>query len=282
MNSLVISTRTKLYLFLLPVTNWMLDLPKPYNRVAWTFVSLWRAVWLGFLDANRLNEITRYFYSGYTGFETKDFNVDQGLWPWEADAVREHFSNRKSILVAGAGGGREVIALTRLGFDVTGFDFSPFLVDACRNNLQVAGFSSRILLSALDGLPEGLDRYDALLIGRGVYHHIPSRQRRIEFLGLCRKHIASGAPVILADFFTRSVDSKFYNRTQKIANMFRHLVNRTEMVELGDWLSFCMQHAFIREEVEKELIEAGIQSECYRISPFDETSRLAYVLGRII
>jgi len=234
------------------------------------------------LDADSLNEITRSFYSTENGFESEEFNIHQGLWHWEADAIQERFVNCKRVLVAGAGGGREVIALARFGFEVTGFDFSHILTKACRDNLEKAGCHACVLDEPPDEVPAGLNAYDALLIGRGFYHHIPGRMRRIKFLESCCRYLPIGAPVILSDFFTRPDGMKFYRRTQSTANFVRGIRNSTEQVELGDWLSNCMQHVFIREEIEQELLTAGIKPEIYWISPFSDDSRLAHILGRIL
>jgi 2-polyprenyl-3-methyl-5-hydroxy-6-metoxy-1,4-benzoquinol methylase len=281
MNSLVISRLAKIYLFLLPLSERLTGLPKPYGYVFWSLVTIWRAIWLGLLDASSLNEINWSFYTSQTGFESEDFNINQGLWPWEAKAIRDHLTNVRSVLVAGAGGGREMISLARLGFEVTGFDFSDYLVDACRNNLEKAGLSADIILSPPDILPPALGVYDSLLIGRGFYHHIPNRLRRVKFLSLCCRHLPVGAPIILSDFFIREDRSKFYFRTKLIADFFRKWRRNNEFVELGDSLTNTLQHAFSRKEIECELLDAGIQIESYRASPFSETSRLMHVLGRV-
>jgi 2-polyprenyl-3-methyl-5-hydroxy-6-metoxy-1,4-benzoquinol methylase len=249
------------------------------ERLGSVIRAFWQAVWLGLLDPDALNEITWSYYIGKSGFESEDFNIHQGLWPWEADVIREHFKDKKHILVAGAGGGREVIALARLGYDVTAFDFSSYLTSACRRNIQKAGCHAQVFDTLPDKLPDGLGAYNALLIGRGFYHHIPSRTRRVAFLGACRAHLDLGAPIILSDFFTRSVDSKFYLQTRTVANILRWLRNHKEQVELGDWLTNCMQHAFTREEIEKEFLDAGIELEDYATSPFSEDSHLAHAVG---
>ena len=255
-------------------------MPKPLSRVVWRLQSLWQAVWLGLLDAKGLNEITWVYYMGKSGFEAEEFNIHQGLWPWEANAIHSHFKENKRVLVAGAGGGREVIALVRFGYEVTAFDFSTYLTAACRRNLEKAGCLAQVLDAPPNGFPEGLDVHDALLIGRGFYHHIPGRIRRIGFLKACRAGLKFGAPIILSDFFTRSVSSRFHLRIRTIANFLRQLRSRSERVELGDWLTNCMQHAFTREEIEQEFLDAGLTLEIFAVSPFSEDSHLAHVLGR--
>ena len=276
-----ISRGARLYLAGSRSLSWF-RLSKPFAGLAWRVQALWGAIWLGLLDAERLNEITRFYYMGMSGFDEEEFNIRQGLWSWEATAIRNYLRGHRRVLVAGAGGGREVIALARLGHEVTSFDFSTHLTAACRRNLQKAGCTARVLDAPADKFPDGLDVYDALLIGRGFYHHIPRRKRRVEFLKAGRDRLESGAPILLSDFFTRSAESRFYQRTQVIANLLRLLRNQKGNVELGDWLTNCMQHAFTREEIESEFSAAGILLQGFAVSPFSEESRLAHAVGRTL
>jgi hypothetical protein len=41
-----------------------------------------------------------------------------------------------------------------------------------------------------------------------------------------------------------------------------------------------MQHAFTREEIEQEFLDAGINLEIFAVSPFSEDSHLAHAVGR--
>ena len=254
-------------------------MPKPFDQVVWILEALWRVIWLGLLDMKELNEITLAYYMGKSGFEEEEFNLHQGLWPWESSAIQTYFKGKRRVLVAGAGGGREVIALARSGYDVTAFDFSSYLIAACRRNVEKAGCVAQILDAPPDEVPEGLGDFDALLIGRGFYHHIPRRTRRIAFLKACRVSLKPGAPIIISDFFTRPATSRFHLYTQTLANVLRQLRKSNERVELGDWLSDCFQHAFTCEEIEQEFLEAGIRLELFTISPFSEDARLAHVVG---
>jgi len=77
--------------------------------------------WLGCLDPDDLTAVTiRSFQQSrmYNGLE----HNQSGLLPWEWDAISRFFRPRSRILVAASGGGRELIALHRLGFEADGFD----------------------------------------------------------------------------------------------------------------------------------------------------------------
>jgi SAM-dependent methyltransferase len=273
------SKRVQVYLSLLQVFRWPTRIPKTLASLIWMAGSVWRAIWLGLLDSEELNQVTRAYYMGSSGFEEQDFNVYQGLWPWEASAHDNHLKGYERVLVAGAGGGREVIALARLGHEVTAFDFSTYLTEACRRNLLRAGCSAHVLDAPPNGLPNGLDMYDALWIGRGFYHHIPGRMRRISFLEECRKSLVPGASIFMSDFFTRATHSSFHKRTQFIANICRQVRLEGEKIDLGDWLSICYQHAFTAEEIEQEFLSAGLNLDIFAVTPFSADSHLAHVVG---
>lgn len=266
-----ISKRVRLYRQFIASSGWLPQKP----------LALLQAVWLGLLDAETLNEVTRSGYADQdaAGFGSEEGNL-QGFWPWELDAVQTHFGGCRHVLVAGAGGGREAIALARLGFEVTAFDFCEGLNVACRRNLDKAQLTARVLDAPADRLPDGLGLFDGILVGRGFYHHIPGRNRRVMFLEQCRAHIKADAPLLLSDFFTRTEPSSGLQKIRSIANAVRRLRRCTERVALGDWLSESMQHAFVQAEIESELREARFRPETYSVSPLSDDSHLAHAMGR--
>ncbi len=58
-----------------------------------------------------------------------------GLRPWESDVVGTYFEQCRSILVGSAGGGLEVIALQRRGYDADGFECHEGLVETANRLL---------------------------------------------------------------------------------------------------------------------------------------------------
>jgi SAM-dependent methyltransferase len=263
-----LSRGARLYLRLQERLGWLPPGPR----------ALHQAIWLGLLDPPELNRITRFHYGRPGGFESEAHNLG-GLWPWEADVVRGCFAGRHRLLVAGAGGGREAIALVRLGHAVTACDFCPALTAACRRHAERAGVQVRVIEAPPDGLPSGLGIYDGIYAGRGFYHHIPGRGRRIAFLTACRRHLVPGGPLFLSDFFTRPASGRPGVRAARIANGIRRLRGSPEAIEQGDWLSDCLQHAFTPREISSELGEAGFRMERYAVSPFGPGSRLGHAVG---
>lgn len=241
---------------------------------------LYRAVWLGLLDADAMTEVTRLDYMGRSGFDDEAWNLNTGLWPWEAAAVQDSFAHAARLLVVGAGGGREVIALARQGFQVTGCDFSIDLTEACRRNLAKARLAAVVLEMPPNALHADIGPFDGVLVGRGFYHHIPTTGRRIAFLKACRSVLTDSAPLLLSDFHTQLVTTAGHRRIARVANWVRRWVGPPGRVEEGDWLSSSFQHAFTEEEIRQELASAGFEVLDYRQSPFADDTRLAHALAR--
>ena len=216
-------------------------------------------LWLHVLNARDVDEITLHSYEGPSGFESEAHNL-QPLWAWEHSAYEQYFAASNSILVAGAGGGREMIALARMGFQVTGFDASSDLVAACKDNLQKANISAEILVASPAGVPAECGVHDALVIGRGVYHHIPGRARRIRFLQECRKHIKPGAPLVMGDFHTRG--------DKRPLTAFA----LSRKIEEGDAIGDSFVHYFTGHEIKTELEDAGFELVQFRPTPFPGAS----------
>lgn len=235
----------------------------------WTF-AIHSFAWLQVLSPRDLQDITTSLYSDKerATYGSDDHNF-QELWPWEDDAFRQIFDNSQEVLVAAAGGGREMIALSKMGHTVAGFDPSEELVAACKLNLAKAGINAPIELSPPNTVPGSLATFSALVIGRGSYHHIPGREQRINFLIECQKRLKAGSPVFLGDFYTRTEAG---HRLTAIP---------TGRVERGDSIGVCFFHYFTWAEIENELRLAGLIDIEIRVSPTDssETSP-AHVLAR--
>jgi len=236
------------------------------NRLPQWASVLHSTVWLRLLDARDLDDITMNLYSSRVGagFDGVKHNLSP-LWPWEENAFRQFLPLHANVLVAGAGGGREMIALAKAGHEVIGFDASNDLVVACRENLRRAGVSATIMDAAPGQVPSGLGVHDALVIGRGVYHHIPHRNRRMDFLRACRAHIETGSPLFVGDFLTRAEEQRS---------------SRPVRFERGDLVGSAFFHKFTRDEIVAELDQSGFDLVEFRVTPFEDGGGLAHAIAR--
>ena len=208
------------------------------------------------LSRDDLNAVDAAFY-GSQGLYRGDAHNRRGLFDWEEQALAAHFPPRGSLLVVGAGGGRELLALTRRGYAVDAFECNPELVEVARTFLPREGCDAVVRLLPRDAAPAEGGPYDAAMAGWSVYMLIAGRRRRIAFLRGIRPRLRVGAPLLLS-FFTRGGDARRFRILRAVGGALRRL-RGDEPVELGDDLSPNFVHRFTADEVEGELAEGGFR-----------------------
>jgi hypothetical protein len=249
-----------------------MPLPAPRLRV-WLFLwldrwfqglvrllgTLHEGFWLGCLDAEDLTIVTiRSFEQSFT-YNGSEHN-QSGFFPWEREMIDRFFLPRSKILVAGCGGGRELIALHGLGFQADGFDCTPHLVDTSQRLLQELGISSKVMLCPPNDVPPELTSHHGLIVGWGAYTQIPGSARRIAFLRKLHASVPPGAP-ILVSFWIREEALPDDDKVFRLANRFRSLRGRSaESLEPGDHVTDRgYYHCFAKEEIEAELKAGGFR-----------------------
>jgi len=236
--------------------------------------------WLGLLDREALERLDEHFYSdGHDELAGRVFSYRDdehnrsGLHPWEQAALERHLPPGGRVIVTGAGGGREVLALLERGFDAVGYEPNPTLVAAGAELLRELGHAGRLRGSGRDAFPDGGERADAVLVGWGSYMLIAGSERRVAFLRAARAALPGGAP-LLCSFFVRPPDARYFRILARTANAVRRLRNR-ERVEVGDTLAENFVHRFTREEVERELALGGFRMVEFAHRPYGHAVAVA-------
>jgi hypothetical protein len=123
-----------------------------------------------------------------------------GFYPFEVRAVRDHFPPPPArILVPGAGGGREMIALLKLGYRVVGFDPVERYVQSTRAAIGAWSDAECSCATIQSWAQRPSGRYDAILCGWGVWAHVVARADRLAGLRAFRATCPIG-PVLLSFF----------------------------------------------------------------------------------
>lgn len=189
-------------------------------------------------------------------------DVDGGLEVWERrlyDAVLEP-SDR--ILLVGCGAGRDLLALRELGYNVTGLDPTPELVEQARHNLARRGIAARILegfveTTALDG------NYDVVVLAGNCYSFLPTAVDRITTLARIRNHLPACGRVVIT--YTGAVRRPpFWILMTRIVARLTRADWRPEQGDSfsPDYLKHRLlryQHMFTAGEVARECAEAGLR-----------------------
>lgn len=231
------------------------------KRVLTGLRAIHQGLWLGILDREALHAVAKSEYSAREMYRSPYHNLS-GLFPWEEKMISSYFGECRSVLLGAAGGGREIIALSRRGIQVDAFESCPELVEASRNLLAVEGIGMNAIVAPPDRVPDGFGTYDGLIVGWGGYTHIPGRGARVRFLADFRRHVRPGGPILLS-FVTRKPESLQHRWIFAIARFIRFLRRSRETIEPGDALPSAYFHFFTQDEIRKELEDSGYHLEYY-------------------
>ena len=251
-----------------------------YNRVntIYTYVVkilpvLHQGFWLGLIEAKHLENTTNSFYDYHAKYASEPYNLS-GLFPWETHIFNNYFQGCRRILLGGAGGGREALALSRKGIDVTSFDCNENLVLLASRLAEKEKLSIRMLHAAPSTVPHLNTSFDGFIMGWGAYMHISGSEKRIAFLNNIRQLVQKDAPLLLS-FFTRHPDSRRFRYIHRIASTIRTLRRSSIPIELGDTLDDTLDHYFTQEELNDELYAGGFKMIYYNEYPYGHAVALA-------
>jgi len=211
---------------------------------------------LGFLGEKGMDAIDEMYYNN-TGDYTNDDYTLSGLFPWENETINEHFKDLKNILIIGAGGGREAIALYKEGYAVDCYECNPKLADF--GNLLFRKNDINITIRSIrrNSVPDNPRKYDGILLGWASYTHIRGTQARIKFLRDLYPFMHKDSRLMIS-FLVRTKTSRQEKIAAEIANFIRRLGRRPE-VEHGDRLIPLWVHYFTEDEITQEFVKGGFK-----------------------
>jgi len=212
--------------------------------------------WLGVLDKPLLDAAGEQYYDDRPLYQDFEYNR-RGFFDWERQMVERYFPPTGRLLVTSAGGGREVLAFHKCGYQVDAAECHAGFVTFANEFLAVEQVPCAVQLVAPDEVPPGDERYDAIVVGWSAYMLIQGRARRIAFLRELKPRLNPGAPLLLS-FFTRDGDRPYFRLVRCLANGLRTL-RRREAVDLGDALTPNYVHYFREAELAAELQAAGFE-----------------------
>jgi len=172
------------------------------------------------LNQDQIDQATELNYLTLEKYRNLNYN-NSGLWHWEEKAFKSFFKDCNSILVGACGGGREILALYKMGYKADGFECSEKLVEFCKETLAKENINSQVYICPPSEVPEHINKYDSLIMGWGAYMHIRGREKRIKFLKQLHTKVVNNGPLLMS-FFARD-NSKQYGRIYNIARFVSFL-----------------------------------------------------------
>ena len=162
---------------------------------------------LAWTDPASRSDLTRLLFDRAPTYAPGGAMFRLGLLDWERDLLSPPFPATGRLLVGGAGGGREAIALLARGYEVFAFDPAGALVQAGAPAVAASGgtlcrASYADVVGAAAAEPTPLDAaftrpIDGILLGWGSFSLIVSDEERIALLRALRA-LAPRAPVALS------------------------------------------------------------------------------------
>ena len=225
-------------------------LKKTYNFMD-AFLS---GFWLGIMSEKNLDLYDELHYNKSEKYTDDNYNLS-GLFEWEKERIEKYFSKSKKILLLAAGGGREALALIRMGFDIDSYECNKVLVDYGNVFLEKYTKNFKIKYLSKDSTPDVVKKYDGIIIGWGAYSHNRGSKKRIVFLEKLQPFLNKDAPLIIS-FLTKEEKGRQERVTKKVADFFRSLRNQ-DKIETGDRLQASFVHYFTKEEIINELIQSN-------------------------
>jgi len=218
--------------------------------------SVWAGVLFGILDKPALDRLDHHYYTTNPMYR-RDSYTTRGLFDWEQEALDAFFPAAGNILVIGAGGGREALALINKGYTVEAWECNGSLVAYAQEVFTRQGLANPVRLSPRDDVPETGRQVDGAIIGWTVYSHIQGSHARMNLLARLKDRLKAGAPLLVSYAYLCGPNALF-GVTERVANAIRRMRGR-EPVEYGDFMVPTFSHYFPEEQIRKELTEPGFR-----------------------
>jgi hypothetical protein len=178
-------------------------------------------------------------YSGQAAYSPGSTSFRTKLFPWETRAIEAHFPRPPaSVLIGGAGGGREALALERQGYSVVAFEPAAPLAEALAGSLHASSRAIEVLVGRYEDLPRlerpegsrgGVDlrqraRFDAAVLGWTSFSHIRSDTGRVD--ALRQMSALTDGPILISYFSYQDDRTASGSRRESFAmqvGLFRQL-----------------------------------------------------------
>lgn len=224
-----------------------------------TGTTRWAAPWAaGLCDEAAFVELVTHGWRSEEGYRHPSL-LELDLLPFEKD-IAALMSPRARVAVAGCGGGRDIIALAKRGYSVTGFDIAPSSVETARRALTERGISATVHRGdAADFVCPG-GPFELFIFSWVAYGYIPGKPRRVKALRNALRALAPNGRILLP---LKVRDSEALGRGWRLARLVANLTRNTFHLEPGDLLheGFLYERRFSRDEIAGEAAAADLELE---------------------
>jgi SAM-dependent methyltransferase len=221
----------------------------------------------------RLDDLRAASRLQWRGYSASDDEVDAGLTTFEQRVFARWLRPTDRVLLIGSGAGRDLVGLRRLGYEATGLEPVPELVDLSRRNLERNGLTGTVIPEFVETAP--LERYDAVVWSFSSYSLVHPLRVRVATLARLGECLMPGGRILLSYLTLRS-----QSRVSTFLARFSARLASTDWApEPGDAFTpvhlrpglLRFEHTFRAGEIERECAAAGLRIVAEEIA--DERTR---------
>lgn len=232
---------------------------------------------LAVLKPDDLVEFSKQRYSRAGSVEewSDEEFLAQGLYPVEQKLMAQATITPGRVLVLGMGGGREALALARLGYEVVGVDYIAEMVAKAIEIAAQQGLIITGLVQEISQLQVQPNSFDLALMTPALYSAIPTRKNRVQILHRIGNSLKAEGYFICGFMYDAGPRSRYNWLMKTVA----YLTLGNFWYENGDrlWGSEFL-HAFASlAEVEAEFAEGG-----FTVQSFSEVRKSLDFLGALL
>lgn len=226
------------------------------NKLTRPIVPISNAFGLGLLRKDQVEQLVQYTYATHPDFYNPG-NYDN---KWEEDIIaplkKTTSSNR--LLVAFCGKGREAEIFASHGYEVTGIDREPFMIDGAIKFSQERGYKANFKCVDFDDYKAD-SPYGIVYTSTWMYTTYLDPHDRADFLEKCRT-LCSPNGVIVISYCIRK-DNFLDALMHKITTLVAFLTRGNKTAVKGDRIERGLfWHYFTHSEIEQELEAAGMET----------------------
>lgn len=216
------------------------------------------------LDAE---EAGRAFRETYEGPEAaSELSAEGPAWePWEKELLEGPLRVPGRLLDVGCGTGREAALFEKLGFEVTGIDPSPMMIETARRRAAEAGLRARFSVASADDFEAPAGSFDRVYFTRTLISCILGKSRRLEILRRMKRLLRPGGTLVISGYARNPSEEGFSFQASWRARRLLSRVLGGYPFEKGDaWMpvpgeGLGLFHRFAPGELAAELQTAGFK-----------------------
>lgn len=240
-----------------------------FARFLWRVGEFIQSLQVVVMKPDDLVEVSRQSYAKTDNVDSwsEDSLVNTGLSADEMTLLESVPVRTGDLLMLGVGGGREAIPLARMGFNVTGVDYVPEMVErakviAERHNTTIKG-----MVQEISRLEVPAESYEVVFLSRAMYSCVPTGARRVEMVKRIHHALKPGGYFLCQ--YQQNPKATPSRKVSFLRRLIAFFTLGNLQYEDGDmlWLNVEFQHAFpSKEAVLSELEEGGFSNVEFHIS----------------